>query len=160
MIESPDALQIVRRPRVTVAAIAEHEGRFLLVEERNSDRILVLNQPAGHVEADESLAEAVIREALEETGYHFVPEYLVGIYLWGKPGDDRSFLRVCFAGSAVSQVADAKLDPDIERPLWLTREELETESARWRSPLVARCIDDYLAGERYPLLLLKSLLPA
>jgi 8-oxo-dGTP pyrophosphatase MutT (NUDIX family) len=158
MLRSIDHLPTAGRPRVTVAAIAGQGGKYLFVEERLADGGLVINQPAGHVECDESLLEAVIRETLEETGRQFTPEALVGIYQWGAPMSDRNFLRVCFAGTVGESVAEARLDPDIERALWLSPRELASESGRLRSPLVARCLDDYLAGERYPLSLCKSLL--
>jgi len=146
------------RPRVTVAAIVEREGRFLVVEERGADGELVINQPAGHVEGGESVIEAVIREAFEETGWHFRPEALVGIYLWRRPTGGVSFLRVAIAGSVDGYDPDSPLDEGIVRSLWLTREDLLSEKIRLRSPLVMKCIDDYLGGERHPLSVLKSLL--
>ena len=146
------------RPRLTVAAIAEKAGRFLLVEERMRGGELVLNQPAGHVEQGETLLEAVVRETLEETAWDFRPEFLVGVYLWQHPVANSSFLRVTFAGSVCGQRTDWDLDEGIERALWLTREELTSQAGRHRSPLVQRALDDYLAGERYPMTLLKSLL--
>ena len=149
---------VPERPRLTVAAIAEREGRFLLVEERTTTDGLVFNQPAGHVETGETLLEAVVRETLEETAWQFAPEFLVGIYLWQHPTGQSSYLRICFAGQAIAHDPDQPLDQGIERALWLTRDELDTHSSRLRSPLVLRTVDDYLAGERYPLTLLKSLL--
>ena len=146
------------RPRLTVAAIAERDGRFLLVEERTTTGGLVFNQPAGHVETGESLLEAVVRETFEETAWRFIPEFLVGIYLWQHPSGQSSYLRVCFAGQAIAHDPAQPLDDGIERALWLSRQELDTHSTRMRSPLVMRTVDDYLAGEHYPLALLKSLL--
>lgn len=146
------------RPRLTVAAIVERDGRFLLVEEQSASGGLVLNQPAGHVEHGETLLEAVIRETFEETGWRFSPEFLVGVYLWKHPGGISSFLRVCFAGAVDGHDPESPLDEGIERALWLSREELMAQQTRWRSPLVIGTIDDYLAGERYPLAVLKSLL--
>jgi ADP-ribose pyrophosphatase YjhB (NUDIX family) len=146
------------RPRVTVAAVAEREGRFLVVEERSLEGELVINQPAGHLEHGEDLLAAVQREAFEETGWHFQPEHLVGVYLWAHPRGDVSYLRVCFCGQVHSHQPDSPLDEGIERALWLSREELAARSERLRSPLVLGVIDDYLAGERYPLSLLKSFL--
>ena len=105
-------------PELTVAAVVERNGRFMLVEERVSGR-LVLNQPAGHVEPGETLAEAVVREALEETAWAFVPEAIVGVYLWGREGGQNPFLRVAFSGRCVAHDSQRKLDDGIERVLWL-----------------------------------------
>ena len=143
-------------PHVSVAAVTERDGRFLLVEERKGDR-LVLNQPAGHLEAGESLLDAVVRETREETGGHFVPQALVGIYRWSLPADPATvYVRFAFCGRLTGghDVPDAVLDADIERTLWLTADELRAQAARHRSPLVWRCVADYLAGRRYPLDLL------
>jgi 8-oxo-dGTP pyrophosphatase MutT (NUDIX family) len=138
------------KPEVTVAAIVERDQRFLLVEERAARRV-VLNQPAGHLEAGETLIEAVVREALEETAWRFVPQALTGIYLWKNPANGRSFLRIAFCGAVDAFRADRPLDRGILRTLWLTREELSQNHARHRSPLVMRCVDDFLAGRRFPL---------
>lgn len=146
------------RPRLTVAAVAEKDGRFLLVEERIRSGELVLNQPAGHVEHGETLLQAVVRETLEETAWDFQPEFLVGVYLWQHPMTNVSFLRVTFAGSVTGQRANWKLDEGIEQALWLTQDELRAQSGRHRSPLVQCALEDYLAGERYPMAILKSLL--
>jgi 8-oxo-dGTP pyrophosphatase MutT (NUDIX family) len=148
------------RPRVTVAAIVEREGRFLMVEERNAVGELVINQPAGHVEVGESLLDAAIRETLEETAWHFVPEYLVGVYLWKQPQASSSFLRVCFAGQVTHHDADRALDDGIEQAVWLSRENLLERSVQLRTPLVLENVNDYLSGERYPLTLLKSFVDA
>ncbi len=147
------------RPRITVASVAEKDGRFLVVEERleNTGR-LVINQPAGHLEGGEDLLEAVVRETFEETAWRFKPEFLVGVYLWAHPNGQISYLRVCFGGSVYGHEPESPLDEGIVRPLWLTRDELQAEGERLRSPLVLGVIDDYLAGERYPLSLLKSFL--
>ncbi len=136
----------------TVAAIAEHDGRFLVVQERAARRI-VLNQPAGHLEDGESLADAVIRETREETGRRFEPQALIGLYLWRGPSE-RTVLRVAFAGTVGERDEMIPLDRAILRTLWLGRAELAARSAELRSPLVLRCIDDYLQGARYPLALL------
>jgi 8-oxo-dGTP pyrophosphatase MutT (NUDIX family) len=140
-------------PRVTVAAIVERDGRFLLVEEA-VDGARVWNQPAGHLDPDESLASAVIRETREETGYRFVPECLVGIYLWRRP-DGPAFLRHAFAGRTVGEPS-SELDAGIVGVHWRSREELAAPGAPLRSPLVLRCVDDWLAGRRYPLDLLHT----
>jgi len=137
-------------PEVTVAAIAEHEGRFLMVEERISGR-LVLNQPAGHLEDGETLVEAAIRETREETAWRFRPDALVGTYLWRSPVDGRSFLRFAFCGAVDDHRAQQPLDHGIQRTLWVTHEQLLVQGPRLRSPLVLRCLQDYRLGKRQPL---------
>ncbi len=141
-----------RKLDITVAAIAERGGRFLFVQERAARRV-VLNQPAGHLEPGESLAEAVVRETREETGCGFRPESITGIYLWQGPAG-RTVLRVAFAGRAGERDAAARLDRAIIRTLWLDREQLVARTAEHRSPLVLLGVDDYLRGVRYPLELL------
>jgi 8-oxo-dGTP pyrophosphatase MutT (NUDIX family) len=136
----------------TVAAIVECEGRFLFVQERSARRI-VLNQPAGHLENGESLLEAVVRETREETGRPFIPQAITGVYQWESPGG-RSVLRVAFAGSVGERDESRVLDRAILRTLWLDRAELAARGNEHRSPLVLRCVDDYLRGARYPLELL------
>jgi 8-oxo-dGTP pyrophosphatase MutT (NUDIX family) len=138
------------KPNVTVAAVIEQEGRFLFVEETSSDGI-VINQPAGHLEAGETLLEAVVRETLEETGYHFLPEALVGIYYWHAQRKGITYMRFAFCGKVTRHEADRPLDDGILRATWMTRETLLAESARHRTPIVLRCLDDYLAGKHYPL---------
>lgn len=144
------------KPDVTVAAIIERDGLFLLVEEHIGPR-LVLNQPAGHLEDGETLLEAVIRETLEESAWHFAPRALVGVYLWKQPENNKSFLRVAVAGSVTHHEPQRRLDRGIERALWLTREQIIAKSARLRSPMVLRCIDDYLGGARHSLDVLQHL---
>lgn len=141
------------RPDVTVASVIERNGRFLVVEERAARRV-VINQPAGHLEAGESLVEASVRETLEETGYHFTPQAITGIYLWRNPVSDRTFLRIAFCGAARDPAPDHRLDRCIVRVAWFTRDQLAGRPNVLRSPLVLRCVDDYLAGQRYPLSLL------
>lgn len=143
------------RPSVTVAAVVERDGRFLMVEERVAGR-LVLNQPAGHLEAGESLVEAVVREALEETARPFRPAAIVGVYLWHGAGERPAFLRVAFCGEAGAPEPGRGLDPAIAGCRWLSRDELLARSGSLRSPLVLRCVDDYLAGARHPLDLLAT----
>jgi len=141
------------RPNVTVAAVVERAGRFLLVEERQDGRV-VLNQPAGHLEAGETLPQAVQREVREETGERFRPQALVGVYLYPKPQGGVTYLRFCFAGEVAAEPPAAVNEPCILGSVWLEREELLQRRADWRSPMVLRCIDDYLAGHRHPLELL------
>ena len=133
-----------------MAAIVERDGRFLFVEERIAGR-LVLNQPAGHLEDGETLIEAVIRETREETAWRLQPQALVGTYLWRNPLDGRTFLRFAFCGVVDDHRAAQPLDTGIVRAVWLTHEQLLAQSARVRSPLVARCIEDYLLGKRQSL---------
>lgn len=138
------------KPDVTVAAIAQVEGRFLCVEERISQK-LVLNQPAGHVEAGETLLEAIVREVREETAWLFEPEAFVGAYLWRNPSSSRSTLRFAFTGVVSDHDPAQPLDRGIVCTRWLTREELGEREQRLRSPLVLRCIDDYRSGRRLPM---------
>lgn len=138
-----------------MAAIAERDGRFLLVEESVGER-LVLNQPAGHLEPDEDLPAAVVRETLEETGWHFRPTALVGIYHWRHPGTAQLYVRLAFCGELGGHDPGRSLDPDIRRVVWLTREELAARAEHVRSPLVLAGIDDYLAGRRYGLEIFRS----
>ena len=137
-------------PEVTVAAIVEKDGRFLMVEERAGGR-LVLNQPAGHLEDRETLLEAVIRETREETAWRFHPEALVGVYLWRNPADERSFLRFAFCGSVDDHQPTRPLDIGIVRTAWMSHEQLLAQTPRLRSPMVMRCLDDFLRGSRQPL---------
>ena len=138
---------------LTVAAIVERDGRFLFVQERAARRT-VLNQPAGHLEDGESLVDAV--ETREETARDFAPQAVTGLYLWRGPGG-RTVLRVSFAGSVGERDDNAALDRSIIRTVWLNRDEAGARSRELRSPLVLRCIDDYLSGARYPLTLLNHL---
>jgi 8-oxo-dGTP pyrophosphatase MutT (NUDIX family) len=147
------------RPSVTVAAIAEHDGRFLLVEEHTAEG-LRLNNPAGHLERGESPLEAVVREVLEETARRFVPEALLGVYLsrFQRPasGEDVTYLRLAFTGRVDDADPTRALDDGIVRALWLTPDEVRASTARHRSPLVLRCMEDHLAGRRYPLALIHA----
>jgi 8-oxo-dGTP pyrophosphatase MutT (NUDIX family) len=140
-------------PHVTVAAIVERDGRFLVVEEHTADG-LRLNQPAGHLEAGETLLQAVIRETLEETAHPFTPEALVGIYMthFERPGSEGvTYLRFTYCGTSAEPDAARALDPDIVRTLWMSADELRACPERHRTPLVMQCLDDYLAGRRIPL---------
>jgi 8-oxo-dGTP pyrophosphatase MutT (NUDIX family) len=139
----------VWKPSVTVAAVIERQGRFLLIQERISGR-LVLNQPAGHLDPGESLADACRREAMEETAHHFEPTALVGIYRWRDPRKDFTFLRFAFRGN-VGAAENRPLDKEIVAVHWLTPDEIEQRKAEHRSPLVQKCVDDFLAGNSFPL---------
>ncbi len=141
------------QPRVTVAAVIERNGRFLLIEEETSDG-LRLNNPAGHLDPGEAPAEGCARETLEETAHHFTPTALVGIYLSrnGRPnGDDVTYMRLAFCGELGEMEPDRALDTGIVRTLWMTMSEIRASAALHRSPLVLRCVEDYVAGRRYPL---------
>jgi 8-oxo-dGTP pyrophosphatase MutT (NUDIX family) len=140
------------RPSVTVAAVIERDGRFLFVEEMIDGR-RVLNQPAGHLDPGESLAAACAREVMEETAHEFVPRDLVGVYRWKYEVKDVTFLRFCFSGDVIS-VKSGPLDKEIVALHWLSVEELKKRKSEHRSPLVQKCVEDYLAGRRYPLDLL------
>jgi 8-oxo-dGTP pyrophosphatase MutT (NUDIX family) len=143
------------KPNATVAAIIERDGKFLLVEEETDDGIRY-NQPAGHLDDGESLPEACARETLEETAWRFEPTELVGIYQWGpasKP--DLTYLRFAFAGTLGVFEEGRTLDEGIICAVWKTPAEIEADQALHRSPLVWRCVQDYLSGRRYPLDLIR-----
>ena len=142
------------KPNVTVAALIERAGRFLMGEEE-TDAGVRINQPAGHVDAGESLVAACRREALEETAWHFAPQSLVGVYQWPRPNSDITYLRFAFAGTLGEHAPDRQLDAGILRAVWLSRDELAASVARHRSPLVLQCVDDWLAGRRWPLDLIR-----
>jgi 8-oxo-dGTP pyrophosphatase MutT (NUDIX family) len=146
------------KPDLTVAAVVERDGAFLLVEERVGNR-MVFNQPAGHVERGEQIIDAVVRETLEETAWTFKPEALVGIYFWEQPERNRSFLRFAFSGTVSEHDPHRALDRGIERAVWMSREQLSLRASRLRSPMVLRCIEDFQAGRRFPLEVLRGLLP-
>ena len=144
---------MVWKPNVTVAAVIARAGKFLLVEEETAQGAR-FNQPAGHLEADETLLAAAVRETLEESAYHFTPSHLVGIYRWHAIESDTTYLRFAFTGDIAGHEADRALDAGILQAVWLTPDEIRTSKMRHRSPLVLRCMEDYLAGKRYPLDLL------
>ena len=141
---------IIWKPNVTVAAIVERDGRFLLVEE-HTERGRLFNQPAGHLDPGESLIRAVARETLEETACNFEPTGLLGVYQYHSSADDVTYIRFAFTGKITGPEAGRALDAGIIRAVWLTPREIRREATRHRSPLVMRCIDDYLAGRRFPL---------
>lgn len=141
---------MARTPDITVAAVTETAGRFLVVEERINRR-LVFNQPAGHVERGETLLAAVVREVREETAWGFEPHGLLGVYLWKNPSSGRFTMRFAFTGVVMDHDAKQPLDRGIVCTHWLSREDLREREPRLRSPLVLRCVEDYLGGTRMPL---------
>ncbi|QEA14502.1 NUDIX hydrolase [Comamonas flocculans] len=147
------------KPHVTVAAVIERDGRFLLIEEHTSDG-LKLNNPAGHLEPGETPAQGCIREVLEEAAYDFTPEALVGVYLnrftKTRTGEDVTYLRLAFCGRAGAHHPWRELDSGIVRTLWLSPEEIRACPERHRSPLVLQSMEDYLAGQRFALALVHT----
>lgn len=137
------------QPDITVACVVRRDGRFLLVEERVRGQ-LVLNQPAGHVEAGESLSSAALRETLEETGWEVTLQGLLGVYQWQAP-DGIDFLRFAFLAEPLRHRPELPLDEGIEQALWMSAEELRCAGSRLRSPLVLRAVDDCLARPALPL---------
>ena len=142
------------KPHITVATIVEDSGRFLMVEETRQGRT-VLNQPAGHLDPDETLIDAAIRETLEETGWDVEPSGVVGIYLYTAPSNGVTYQRVCFSAKPLKHHPDYPLDDGIVGAKWLTRDELLAQRANWRSELIIRCIDDYLDGKHFGLELIR-----
>lgn len=144
------------KPSVTVAAIIERDGRYLLVEEHTPEG-LRLNNPAGHLDPGESPAQGVAREALEETAHPFTPTALVGVYVSRfqreASGEDITYLRFAYCGEVGPEEPGRGLDEGIVRSLWMTVDEVRASASRHRSPLVLRCIEDHLAGQRYPMAL-------
>lgn len=138
------------KPNVTVAAVIEQDGKFLLVEEHTSQG-LRLNQPAGHWEANESLLQAVVREVLEESACDFEPQHLIGIYRWHADNSNITYLRFAYCGCILAHHEERSLDEGIVRSLWMSPDEIRASAPRHRSPLILQCVEDYLAGKRYPL---------
>ena len=138
------------QPDVTVATVVAHQGRLLVVEESVGGE-LVINQPAGHLEPDETLPAAALRETLEETGWEVTLTAFIGAYQWTSPRDGRHFLRMAFAGEPLRHHPDRPLDEGIVRAVWMTPAELAAASDRHRSPLVWRVAEDFLSGRRLPL---------
>lgn len=145
------------KPSVTVAAVIERDGRYLLVEEHTPEG-LRLNNPAGHLDPGESPEQGVARETLEETAHAFTPRALVGVYLsrFQRGPQDITYLRFAFCGELGALVAGRSLDHGIVRTVWLTPDEVRASATRHRSPLVLQCMEDHLAGRRYPLDLLST----
>lgn len=151
----------VWQPDVTVASVVVRDGAFLIIEEDVQGR-RVLNQPAGHLEPDESLLQAAVRETLEESGWEVEPTALIGCYQWKSPpnareNNGRHFLRVALAARPLRHYPERALDAGIVQALWLTPAQLLAEAGRHRSPLVWRVMQDYLAGQRLPLAALAHL---
>jgi ADP-ribose pyrophosphatase YjhB (NUDIX family) len=144
------------KPNTTVAAIIEQNGKFLLVEEM-TERGNRFNQPAGHLEDNETLIEAVIRETLEESAYDFIPEAIVGIYQWKHPHNNTTYLRFAFIGKVTAHYPTQQLDDGIIRAVWMTADEIRVNQHLTRSNQVLVCIEDYLAGKRYPLEVITNL---
>jgi len=143
------------RPRITVATLVAREGRLLFVEEE-SPQGLVLNQPAGHLESGESLAEAALRETLEESAWHVRLTHLIGLYQWRAP-NGQEFLRAGFSAVPLRHEPERTLDAGIRRALWLSPAELAAQRARLRSPLVEVLVNDWLGGSRHPLSLARTI---
>ena len=141
---------MIWKPNVTVAAVIERDGKFLLVEEHTSQG-LKFNQPAGHLEANESLLQAVVREAREESAYEFEPEHLIGVYRWHATSSDTTYLRFAYSGRILAHHPEQALDKGIVRAVWLSLEEIRSSVSNHRSPLILQCVEDYLAGKRYPI---------
>ena len=140
----------VWRPRVTVAAVVTQGGRFLMVEESVRGR-QCLNQPAGHLEPNEDLADAMVRETLEETGWTVRATHFVAMTPWVNPHHGDTTLRFTFAAEPVGHDPDRVLDTGILRAVWMSREEIAAQSGRLRTPMVLTSIDAWLAGQRLPL---------
>lgn len=147
---------MVWTPRVTVAALSEQNAKFLFVEELDANGRHVFNQPAGHLENGESLIDAVVRETLEETGYHYQPTAISGIYRWIEPNSGDTYLRICFIGDCEAHDPERTLDEGIIAAHWFNPADISARAQQLRSPLVQQCLDDYLAGHRYPLSLLRE----
>lgn len=141
---------MIWKPNTTVAAIVEVDGKFLMVEENTPEGIRI-NQPAGHLEDDETLLQAVIREANEETAYDFSPQALLGVYHWKRLQKDITYLRFAFIGKVSNHQPAQPLDDGIIRALWMSKAELEACREIHRSPQVMRCVEDYLTGQSFPL---------
>ena len=141
---------MIWKPHATVAAVLEQDGKFLLVEEHTPQGLL-FNQPAGHWEPNETLPAGSIREVMEESAYDFEPQYLIGVYRWHSNASNVTYLCFAFGGKILAHYPERALDKGIVRAVWMTPDEIRATRARHRSPLILRCVEDYLAGKRYPL---------
>ncbi len=144
-------------PHVTVATVVSREEQFLCVKE-HSRKGEVINQPAGHWEKGETLIEAAQRETLEETGWHVSISHLISVYQWQHPEKDETFLRFCFAANCLEHEPTRELDPAIISVCWLSYKQLLDARPAWRSPMVLRCIDDFISGRNHSLDLFESVL--
>lgn len=148
---------MIWKPHVTVAAVIQRNDKFLMVEEV-ADEQVVYNQPAGHLEDDETFVDAIIREVQEETAWQFIPAAITGIYRWRKPGEGKTFVRICFTGTVDAHNPEQALDDGIIAASWLTRDELlALPETRLRSPMVKKCIEDYLSGHHYSMELIHEM---
>jgi 8-oxo-dGTP pyrophosphatase MutT (NUDIX family) len=148
----------MNRTDLTVSAVVERDGRFLIVEERSAGMV-VMNHPGGHIEAGESPEQAVVRETLEETGCEITVGDLLGVYLWIHPQTRQQYLRIAYVGNYVSHDETRRLDDSVFAVHWLTPGDIQRRMQRLRSPIVMRCVEDYLAGHRQPQNLLTGLMP-
>lgn len=137
-------------PHITVATVIENNGKFLMVQER-AQGVMVFNQPAGHLELGETLAEAAIRETLEETAWQVELTAFLGIYHFKSKANGITYVRHCFIGKALELLENRALDPDIERALWLDPDTITNPQTQLRSPLVAQAVTDYYSNPHYPL---------
>ena len=155
-LDARNSTPMTWKPHATVAAIIERDNKFLMVEELiNGEKLF--NQPAGHLDPNETIIDAVVRETREETAWLFTPEYITGIYQWKQPDNkQRTFLRIAFCGPCSDFDNTLELDDGIIHAVWKTREELILNKDKLRSPMIINCIDDYLANKRYPLDLLTN----
>lgn len=144
------------KPNTTVAAIIEQNGKFLLVEE-HTDRGNRFNQPAGHLEDNETLIQAVIRETMEESAYEFTPTALLGVYQWKHSLNDTTYMRYAFIGNAGKHYPLQELDDGILQAVWMSLDEIRDKQNLLRSPQVLQCIEDFLSGKSYPLSVITNL---
>jgi ADP-ribose pyrophosphatase YjhB (NUDIX family) len=155
-LDSKADTQVRWFPHATVATIVEKDGKFLIVEELINGTELVLNQPAGHVENNETFFQAALRETFEETGWKVELRSVLGLYVYRVPERDLTFHRVTFIARALDFDSSLTLDDGIVRALWMTRDEIAAAKERLRSHLVLKCIDDYLSGQQFPLTMIQD----
>ena len=144
-------------PHITVASILERENKFLFVEEYSKNNV-VLNQPAGHLEENETIEEGCIRETLEETAYLVKVDHLIGIYQERRKGALDMWLRFCFKCTIQKEFTERELDKNIIRKVWLTKDEILMPEKKLRSKMVIKCINDFEDGKKYPKEIINSLL--